>query len=311
MTKIERILAATRFEWVDRIPKGEFYLDDGFVTKLLGLKENVTFEDRVEACELCGLDALAFSPSSSPVDKVQVWKGLKRWREETDFFIFVIIDGPFQGTAKRFSSFTDYLMAIAKRDPVISDLVAKTVAENTALGLNALASGANGIIIADDIAYNRGTFISPTALRKDFFPGLRDQVDVLRAQKFPIFFHADGNLLQVLDNIVNLGFDGLHSLDFSTLADIAKAKIITQESLCLMGGYDLGWFEEENHKERAQELLSVTSKGGGYIFGTSAGIIGSDLSVKKVLDVYDYVSSYDLTAPSRFSPTTYPMSSAY
>lgn len=40
MTKIERILAATRFERVDRIPKGEFYLEDGFVANLLGLEEN-------------------------------------------------------------------------------------------------------------------------------------------------------------------------------------------------------------------------------------------------------------------------------
>ena len=293
MTKIERILAATHFERVDRIPKGEFYLDDEFIVKLLGLTEKVTFEDRVKACELCGLDAIAFSPSSSPVDKAQVWQGVKRWREETDFFIFAIIDGPFQGTAKCFSSFTDYLISIAKQDPLISELVAKTVAENIELGLNALASGANGIIIADDIAYNGGTFISPAALRKDFFSGLKDQVDALQAQD-PVFFHADGNLLPVLGDIINTGVNGLHSLDFSSLANVAKAKMMTEKSLCLMGGYDLGWFSEENRKERAQELLAVTSKGGGYIFGTSAGIIGSDLSVQEVMDVYKYVSSYEL-----------------
>lgn len=294
MTKIERILAATRFESVDKIPKGEFFLEDGFVAKLFELKENVTFEDRVKACELCGLDALAFSPSSLRLDKAQVWEELERWREETEFFIFAIIDGPFQGTAKLFSSFTDYLMAIAKRDPVIPDLVKKAVVENITLGLNALATGANGIIIADDIAYQGGTFISPAALRKDFFPGLTKQVDVLRTQKSPVFFHADGNLLTVLSDLVNSGVDGLHSLDFSSLDDIAKAKIMTEKNLCLMGGYDLGWFREENRKERAEELLAVTSKGGGYIFGTSAGIIGSDLSVKEVLDVYQHVNSYSV-----------------
>ncbi|KJR49476.1 Uroporphyrinogen-III decarboxylase-like protein [Desulfosporosinus sp. I2] len=292
MTKIERILAAIRFEWVDRIPKGEFYLEDGFITKLLGLKENVAFEDRVKACELCGLDALAFSPSHSQPDKAQVWEEFKRWREETDFFIFVILDGPFQGVAKLFSSFTDYLIAIAKRDPVIPDLVAKVVAENVTLGLNALDCGANGIIIADDIAYNGGTFISPAALRKDFFPGLTDQVKELRAQKSPVFFHADGNLLPVLSELVNSGVDGLHSLDFSSLADIAKAKTMTDKRLCLMGGYALGWFKEETRKEKAQELLAVTSKNGGYIFGTSAGIIGNDLSANEVLEVYQSLDTY-------------------
>lgn len=292
MTKIERIFAAIRFERVDRIPKGEFHLEDGFVANLLGLKEKVKFKDRVEACELCGLDALAFSPSSSQQDKGQVWESFKLWKKETDFFVFALIDGPFQGTAKLFSSFTDYLLAIAKRDPIIPKLVAETIATNVELGLNALASGANGIIVADDIAYNGGTFISPAALRKYFFPSLTEQVDVLRGQNAPVFFHADGDLVSVLDDIINSGVDGLHSLDLPSLTEIANVRRATENSVCLMGGYDLGWFEEENRTERASELLTVAAKGGGYIFGSSAGILGSVQSAQQVMDVYQFVSNF-------------------
>ena len=43
MTKIERIQATLRFGGVDRLPKGEFHLEDGFVAQLLGLKEKVEF----------------------------------------------------------------------------------------------------------------------------------------------------------------------------------------------------------------------------------------------------------------------------
>jgi len=294
VTKIERILAATYFEKVDRIPKGEFHLEDDFITELLSLTESVTFNDRVEACELCGLDALAFSPSFSHQDKERVWEGLKQWRKETSFFIFSIIDGPFQGTAKQFASFTDFLLAIAKHDPIIPELVAKSVAVNVELGLNALASGANGIIVADDIAYQGGTFISPKALRKNFFPGLVEQVGILSGQKAPVFFHADGDLSPVIEDIINSGVNGLHSLDFSSLADIAKVRMATENRLCLMGGYDLSWFEADNRTEKALELLTATSigdMGSGYIFGSSAGILGSTLSAKQVLDVYQYVSN--------------------
>ncbi|MDR3543815.1 MAG: uroporphyrinogen decarboxylase family protein [Desulfosporosinus sp.] len=298
MTKIERILAATRFEGVDRIPKGEFYLEDSFVAKLLGLKENVSFQDRVEACELCGLDALAFSPVSSPQEKNRVWDSFKQWREETDYFIFALIDGPFQGTAKLFPSFTDFLMAIAKRDPILPVLVTEAAASNVELGLNALASGANGIIIADDIAYQGGTFISPTALRKYFFPNLTEQVQVLRAQKAPIFFHADGDLLLVLSDIINSGVDGLHSLDFS-LTNIAKVRMATKNILCLMGGYDLGWFNEGNRIEKASELLAAASGEGGYIFGSSAGILGGELPVKQVTEVYQYVNNLGYSQSSK------------
>ena len=291
MKKIERILAALRHEWVDRVPKGEFYLEDGFVTKLLGLKENVQFKDRVEACELLGLDALAFSPFSSRDCKAPVWDGFKQWRKETDFFSFAIIDGPFQGIAKFFSSFSKFLVAIAQRDPIILELAAKVVASNVQLGLDALKLGANGLIIADDIAYQRGTFISPDQLREFFFPSLMDQVGILQTQKSPIFFHADGNIIPVLTDIIASGINGIHSLDFSSFADIAKVKKAAENSLCLMGGYDLGWFSEENRTEKASELLAVASGGGGYIFGSSAGILGSELPVKQVTEVYQYVGN--------------------
>lgn len=292
MNKIERILAAIRFERVDRVPKGEFHLEDDFVADLLDLKERVGFHHRVEACGLCGLDALAFTPAFSQQDNSQVWAELEQWRKETDFFIFAILDGPFQGAAKQYSSFTDYLLAIAKGDPIIPELVAKSLTKNIQLGLNALALGANGIIVADDIAYQGGTFISPKALRKDFFPSLAEQVSVLKGQKVPVFFHADGDLARVLDDIINSGVDGLHSLDFSSLEDTAKVRVATDNRLCLMGGYDLSWFGAEDRTEKAFELLTAASgreMGSGYIFGSSAGILGSTLSAKQVFEVYQYV----------------------
>ena len=292
MTKIERILAAIHFGRVDRLPKGEFYLEDGFVAQLLGLKEKIEFKDRVEACEICGLDALAFSPSYH--DKDREWDDLEHWRKETDFFLFALIDGPFQGIAKLFPSFTDYLLALAKRDPLITELVTQVVAKNIQLGLEALAAGANGIIIADDLAYQQGTFVSPIVLREVIFPGLAKQVEVLKVSKSPIFFHADGNIMPVLEDIVGLGVDGIHSLELSSFAELAKIKRVSENAVCLMGGYDLGWFYEDNRTDKAAELLSVLSRGGGYIFGSSAGILDSNLSSKQVLKVYQFVSNVSL-----------------
>ncbi|MGC7872970.1 uroporphyrinogen decarboxylase family protein [Desulfosporosinus sp. SYSU MS00001] len=292
MTKVERILAAINFADVDRVPSGEFNLDDNFVAKLLGLRNDVSFEDRVEACERCGLDAVAFGLENESGNQARVWAELKRWREETDFFIFALIDGPFQGTAKLFSSFTNYLLAIAQGDPIIPELVQQVAATNLELGLDALALGAHGIIIADDIAYNGGTFVSPAALRLNFFPGLREQVKIIQREKAPVFFHADGDLRKVLHDIIDSGINGLHSLDFPSLEEISEVRKTTENRVCLMGGYDLGWFEEEKRIERAYNLLEVTSKGGGYIFGSSAGILGSAQTPQNVLEVYQFVNNY-------------------
>ena len=308
MTKVERVLAAINFQPVDRVPKGEFHLDDDFVTNLLGLKRAVEFTDRVEACKRCGIDALAFSPSpftaagtggsanedpsSNPSpNPAEYWQELKRWREETDFFLFALIDGPFQGSAKLFPSFTNYLLAIAQADPILPELVGQSTATNVDLGLKALASGAHGIIVADDVAYNGGTFVSPTALRMTFFPGLREEVAALKAAKVPVFFHADGDLKTVLPDILSSGVNGLHSLDFSSLSEIAEVRKAAENRVCLMGGYNLGWFEEEERLRWASDLLeAAAAKGSGYIFGSSAGILGKAQNPQSVLAVYGFVS---------------------
>lgn len=294
MNKVERVKAAINFMKVDRIPKGEFYFENGFIANLLKLKRDVMFEDKVEAYNRCGLDALAFTPAAFTANPPggEAWQELNFWRKETDFFIFAIIDGPFQGTAKTFPSFTDYLLAIAHGDSIIPELVKQVVAANIDLGLSALALGAHGIIIADDIAYNGGMFISPTSLRTNFFPGLYEQIEAIKQQKVPVFFHADGNLKAVLNDLITSGVNGLHSLDFSSLDEIAFVRKATENKVCLMGGYDLGWFTEENRTERAWELLKVTALKGGYIFGSSAGILGEGQVPQSVLDVYQFVSSY-------------------
>lgn len=300
MTKIERILAAIRGETLDKIPKVEFHLEDGLVTKLLQITPaqnllEVNFESRVKACELLGLDALVFIPKRGCGE--EAWQELRQWREKTDFFLFALIDGPFQGVSHRYPDFSTFLMDIIRDRVKIGSLAAEISLESLKLGQAALKSGAHGILIADDIAYNQGLYVSPHTMRDVFFPYLKDLVESFskhvtkRREQVPVCFHSDGNILQVLNDLRELGFDGIHSLE--PVMDLKKVREVAGRDMCLMGGFDLGWFDSDG-LSKAEELLTAALPG-GYIFGSSAGILDTSLSALDVLEVYVFVEKYGLS----------------
>lgn len=296
MTKVERVLAMVYGEAVDKLPKGEFYIEDDLIAELLQLATShppmsIDFRARVKAYELLGLDALVFMPDQKNLDAP--WRELVHWQKESDFFLFALIDGPFQAIGHSYSDFTDFLMDTVKNTDKVERLVRDSIKKSLRLGQEAIASGAHGILIADDIAYNHGLYISPRTMREVFFPYLRELVQDLhrevqetRGRRMPIFFHSDGNIQLILKDLREMGFDGIHSLE--SVMDIGKVREATGNELCLMGGYDLNWFSSEG-VNKVEKLLAGTLQGGRYIFGSSAGILNGGLSAPAVLEVYQYV----------------------
>ncbi|HRT82560.1 MAG TPA: anaerobic ribonucleoside-triphosphate reductase, partial [Oscillospiraceae bacterium] len=68
-------------------------------------------------------------------------------------------------------------------------------------------AGAGGIMVGDDIAYNKGTYASPRDLRELLFPLLASQAEAIkRAGALPMF-HSDGDLRAVFPDIIQAGKD--------------------------------------------------------------------------------------------------------
>lgn len=295
MTKVERILAMIRGEAVDKIPKAEFYIEDGLVAKLLQKASfhslnPIDFEARVKASELLGLDALVFM--ADPENSRGPWVELQQWQEESDFFLFSLLDGPFQGVGHGYADFTEFLIDIARDEEKIDALIRESILGSLVLGKAAIAAGAHGILIADDIAYNHGLYISPRMMRERFFPYLKELIQGLTqaareftGKKLPIFFHSDGDIQLIIKDLKEIGFDGIHSLE--SVMDLAKVREAVGSDMCLMGGFSLGWFEACGLTKVDEVLKSAMP--GKYIFGSSAGILDSSLPAADVLEVYQYV----------------------
>ena len=89
---------------------------------------------------------------------------------------------------------------------------------------------------------------------------------------FYVIKHTDGNIMPILDRLVDAGPHALHSLDPQGSVDIAEVKRLVGDRVCLIGNVNCGLLDSGTDKEcieSARYALSSGMPGGGYIFSTS------------------------------------------
>ncbi len=213
MTARERVSLAINHTETDRVATGEITIADKVVEAFLGV-DHVAFSERAVFVNRLGIDAVceppqwAGAPSHLPAPAEAQWKDLSAWATRTERFVFAMLDSVF-GWGTRLMGFERFLLASVKCSQELSDLTDTVERLNIGLARRAVDAGADGILIADDIAYNQGTTVSPEALRAFFFPSLGKQVEAMASLKIPVFFHSDGNLNAVMDDLVATGVHGV------------------------------------------------------------------------------------------------------
>ncbi|MDN5361637.1 MAG: uroporphyrinogen decarboxylase [Moorella sp. (in: firmicutes)] len=336
MTHIERVQVALAGGRPDRVPRGEFELEPGLVAVLLGRAPDFQSEVAARellGMDLLAITPAAPVAEAGSGSYRDAWgcryanrgnlkvplapaipairvaadytlpdpvsfnlQAIRRWREETDFFVLAFIDGPFQGTG-RLLDFTEFLLAAAAGEKAIGKLAAAVVDFNIKLARLCRQAGAHGIIIGDDIAYGRGTYIRPDLWRELFLPLLRCQVEGIKEMGLPVLYHSDGNLQAVLPDLAGLPLDGLQGLEPAAGMDIGAVKREYGERWCLMGNFDLDLLVTGNPDTitaAARSLLDVAAPGGGYIFSTACGILNASLPPENVLALYRAVDKYGI-----------------
>ncbi len=280
-----RVLRAIDHQPLDRVPKGELCIDDRVVGAWLGI-DVTEHHHRRQFAEDLGMDLICLAaqyPEPCRFDRLpdadQVgFADIDRWSRETDFFVFVLVDGAF-GWGVRCWGFEQFVLKVAKKDPAIATLNRQVEALNTTLAQRVAARGAAGVVLADDIAYNNGLIISPQMLRRDFFPAIARQVQRFHAFGLRAFFHSDGNLNQALGDVVAAGFDGLQCIEEAAGMDLARVRQDHGPRLCLWGNLDPVFVTENLEpgavEAKVKEVVAAAGDGCGFIFGTSSGLFRS------------------------------------
>jgi len=133
-------------------------------------------------------------------------------------------------------------------------------------------AGADFIFLPNDVAFNSGPFISPEHFAEFITPYWTRQVQHIKGRGAIAIIHTDGQIMPILDQLISIGADVLHSIDPMAGVDIAEVKRRTQGRLGLMGNVQCNLLQDgprEAIRNSARYCLEHASPGGGYIYSTS------------------------------------------
>ncbi len=128
--------------------------------------------------------------------------------------------------------------------------------------------------VSDDIAHNQGLLVSPKHLREYFFPWLKQVGDICKEKDLPFIYHTDGNVVEVLDDIIGAGVNGLHPIQPNAM-NIQCVKKQIGDKLCLLGNIDMDVLargSSQEIEELVKRNLKEIAPGGGYVVGSSNSV---------------------------------------
>ena len=132
--------------------------------------------------------------------------------------------------------------------------------------------GLDGFALCADYCFNDGPFMSPAQFADLVTPYLAKLIRSYREMGFYSIKHTDGNIMPIIDQLVDCKPDALHSLDPQGHVDIAEVKRRYGGRVCLIGNVNCGLLQtgtEEQARESARYALRHGMPGGGYVFSTS------------------------------------------
>ncbi len=142
-------------------------------------------------------------------------------------------------------------------------------------GKQCIEAGSELVILANDIAFNQGPFLSPKQFSEYVTPYLTEHVSYLKSLGAWVVFHSDGDLMPVLDQIVSSGIHGLNPIDPMAGMDIAEVKRMYGDKIALFGNVQCDLVHRgtpESISQSARYALESAKQGGGLVYCTSSEV---------------------------------------
>ena len=151
---------------------------------------------------------------------------------------------------------------------------------------------------ADDMAFKTGPLLPPDKFREICLPHMRRVAEHIDR---PWVFHSDGNLFDVMDDLLALGMSALHPIEPQAM-DISEVKERYGHRICLVGNIDLDTVLARGTVEDVDRAVKKVIEGigpdGGYIV-SSSNTIPSYARPENVVRLGEAVRSYGILAHIR------------
>jgi uroporphyrinogen decarboxylase len=174
---------------------------------------------------------------------------------------------------------TQFLMDMIDHPRLVRDLIEVTLSYDIPAMQRMVAAGCDVVVFGDDYADKNSTLMSPRHFREYILPGLKRCVDAAHEAGAYVVKHTDGNIMPIIDMIVDTGIDALNPLEPAAGMDIGLLKQRYGRRIALVGNIDCGYLLSQAPADEVRRVtrrtLEIAAPGGGYMLSSSNSIHSS------------------------------------
>lgn len=156
-------------------------------------------------------------------------------------------------------------------------------------------AGVDVIWYGNDTAGKNGPIISPNLHKRFIVPQLSKITYELKKKGAYVINHTDGNIYQILDDIVSTGVDGIHSFEPQAGMNLKVVKEKYGDKVCLLGNVDVSYTlpfgTPEEVMNEVKECIRAAAPGGGYILSSSNTLI-KGFPIENIYTMYETAQKY-------------------
>ncbi len=152
-----------------------------------------------------------------------------------------------------------------------------------------LDAGVDLITLSDDWGSNNNMLFSPRMWRKMIKPYAARVVQHVRSRGAHVNLHSDGYILNIMDDLIEMGYSSMHPVQESAGMDPRKIKDQYGDKMVIYGSLDVieGLFQLEGDalEQYITERFGIYAPGGGFIFNTGH-FVPADIPVERLIRAY-------------------------
>ena len=168
--------------------------------------------------------------------------------------------------------FTDVFFQ--RRDVLVEYMEAVTAMHVERAGAIADPALSPCVLIACDIAHKEGPLVSPRFMAEHYFPRVKRIADAYHECGMKVFYHSEGNLWPVMDELLATGIDGLNPCEPHSHMAVEDVRAAHRD-LVLWGGVDNSFLlvngTPDQIRRRVEELREI-GKAGGLLIGSTGQV---------------------------------------
>ena len=216
-----------------------------------------------------------------------ILSNMTRWKNT--YFTIVEVRNVFK-LSWELRGFDRYMIDLAMEPHLVETLADRALEHLIEQSKLLLHSKVDMLMITGDIAMQQSMMLSPAMWRRYFKPRLKIWLEEIRKEYDCYFmFHSDGNMLDVMGDLIEIGFDAVTPIQPECL-DMEEVRRRFGDQTCLHGTIScqqtLPFGTRENVASEVYHRISCFGKNGGLILAPS-NTVQPDVPVENILALYE------------------------